>query len=97
MARFLSLVGLVAVGLRGAVAHPSMRVPSNTTGGMHIMDESPNFPYDPNTVAGCVWWYDNDGSISCKNMPKEWAITMEDFLAWVRTYITERLHATWRL
>lgn len=85
MARFLSLVGLAAVGLRGAAAFPSTPVFSNSTGEMHVMDESPNFPSDPNTISTCTWWWDNDGSISCKNMPAEWGISMANFLAWVRT------------
>lgn len=85
MARFLSLVGLAAVCLRGAAAFPSTPVFSNSTGEMHVMDESPNFPSDPNTISTCTWWWDNDGSISCKNMPAEWGISMANFLAWVRT------------
>lgn len=50
---------------------------------LSLMDETPNFPFDPNTVAPCTWWWDNDGSISCQNMPSEWGISLADFLRWV--------------
>lgn len=83
MGRLLSLVGLAAIGLRGVVALPSTRVLSNTTGEVHIMDESPKFPPAPNTIATCKWWWDNDGSIPCGHMPGEWGISIKDFLAWV--------------
>ncbi|KAH6874031.1 LysM domain-containing protein [Thelonectria olida] len=46
------------------------------------MDATPNMPYDPNTDPNCSWWWDNDGSIACKNMPGEWGITLADFLRW---------------
>jgi hypothetical protein len=65
-----------------------MRVVSNTTGEVHIMGESPNFPTAPDTIATCRWWWDNDGSIACKKMPAEWGISMANFLAWVGTYTT---------
>ncbi|KAK0385976.1 hypothetical protein NLU13_7150 [Sarocladium strictum] len=49
---------------------------------IHIMDETPNMPFDPNTEKTCVWWWDNDGSIACKDMPTEWGISMENWLRW---------------
>ncbi|KAG9250036.1 uncharacterized protein F5Z01DRAFT_630406 [Emericellopsis atlantica] len=39
-------------------------------------------PHDPDTNPDCSWWWDNDGSISCEDMPREWGISREDFLAW---------------
>lgn len=96
MARFLSLVGLAAVGLRSAAALPSVEVASNATGEMHIMDESPNFPSDPNTIVTCTWWWDNDGSISCQNMAAEWGISMANFLAWVRRFMARLSHVSHR-
>ncbi|KAL4920060.1 hypothetical protein BDW62DRAFT_199150 [Aspergillus aurantiobrunneus] len=47
-------------------------------------DETPNFPSDPDTTSYCTWWWDNDGSIPCSDMPAVWGITLEDFLRWVR-------------
>lgn len=47
-------------------------------------DETPNFPYDPDTTSYCTWWWDNDGSISCNDIPAVWGVTLEDFLRWVR-------------
>lgn len=81
MAHFFARAGLVALGLHGVLALPPRAVES---GAMHIMDQTPNMPFDPNTIATCTWWWDNDGSISCKNMPAEWGISMDNFLAWVR-------------
>ncbi|KAH7122762.1 hypothetical protein B0J11DRAFT_464848 [Dendryphion nanum] len=45
-------------------------------------DEKPGFPTDPNTVRSCTWWYDNDGSIPCNDMPAAWAISLETFRRW---------------
>ncbi|KAL4998532.1 hypothetical protein BDV10DRAFT_201217 [Aspergillus recurvatus] len=45
-------------------------------------DETPNFPYDPDTTSYCTWWWDNDGSIPCSDMPAFWGITLEEFLRW---------------
>ena len=50
--------------------------------GGQLMDERPQMPFDPNTNPDCAWWWDNDGSISCQNMPAEWGISLENFLAW---------------
>ncbi|EGY17220.1 LysM domain-containing protein [Verticillium dahliae VdLs.17] len=47
-----------------------------------LQDAKPAFPYDPNTIAKCSWWWDNEGQIPCANMPAEWGITMQDFLRW---------------
>ncbi|KAF2828938.1 hypothetical protein CC86DRAFT_286527 [Ophiobolus disseminans] len=82
MSRFLFLVGLAVVGTRSVAVFPSVRASSNTTGSVHIMDELPKFPSAPNTIMTCMWWWDNDASISCKNMPAEWGISMANFLAW---------------
>ncbi|KAF9894401.1 hypothetical protein FE257_007904 [Aspergillus nanangensis] len=67
------LAGLLALSLvlGGVEARPSL-----------LRDASPNSPSDPNTIATCTWWWDNDGSIACKDMPFEWGISMEDFLRW---------------
>ena len=46
------------------------------------MDENPRLPFEPDTDPDCTWWLDNDGSVSCQNVPYEWAISFNDFLAW---------------
>jgi hypothetical protein len=40
-------------------------------------------PYDPNTVSQCTWWWDNDGSIACKDIPSARGTTLADFRRWV--------------
>ncbi|KAL4860890.1 hypothetical protein BDV12DRAFT_204586 [Aspergillus spectabilis] len=35
-------------------------------------DKVPSFPYDPDTTSHCTWWWDNDGSIPCEEMPITW-------------------------
>ncbi|KAG9199588.1 hypothetical protein G6514_008350 [Epicoccum nigrum] len=45
-------------------------------------DEQPLLPYDPNTTEYCTWWYENDGSVACNDMPATWAITLEAFRRW---------------
>lgn len=61
--------------------------PHNNTGAhdgkMRLMDDRPNFPFDPNTIESCAWWWDHNGEIPCEEMPAEWGITMEEFLSWV--------------
>ncbi|KAF5126373.1 LysM domain-containing protein [Metarhizium anisopliae] len=39
-------------------------------------------PHDPNTVADCKWWIDNDGSNKCEDIPDNWGIDMVDWLMW---------------
>ncbi|KAL4869532.1 hypothetical protein BDV12DRAFT_196162 [Aspergillus spectabilis] len=39
-------------------------------------DEIPSFPYDPDTTPYCTWWWDNDGSIPCEDMPATWGISL---------------------
>jgi hypothetical protein len=46
-------------------------------------DEKPLLPYDPNTTKSCTWWFENDGSVACDDMPAAWAITLADFRRWV--------------
>jgi hypothetical protein len=46
-------------------------------------DEKPLLPYDPNTTESCTWWFENDGSVACDDMPAAWAITLADFRRWV--------------
>ncbi|KAF2473993.1 uncharacterized protein BDR25DRAFT_386910 [Lindgomyces ingoldianus] len=45
-------------------------------------DEKPALPFDPNTTPYCTWWYDNDGSIPCSQMPALWVISLDDFRRW---------------
>lgn len=71
-----ALIGIVYISGALAAARTRLR-----------RDEKPNFPYDPNTTSYCTWWWDNDGSISCKDMPAAWGITMEDFLRWVSSSV----------
>ena len=42
----------------------------------------PNFPFDPETSAWCTWWYDNDGSTPCEEIPMYWGITDEQWKRW---------------
>jgi hypothetical protein len=46
-------------------------------------DETPSMPYDPDTTSYCTWWWDNDGSIACNDIPSAWGITLADFRRWV--------------
>ena len=46
-------------------------------------DETPQLPYDPNTTQYCSWWWDNDGSVPCADIPAAWGITLADFQRWV--------------
>ncbi|KAJ8117941.1 hypothetical protein OPT61_g989 [Boeremia exigua] len=45
-------------------------------------DEKPLLPYDPNTTEYCTWWFENDGSVACTDMPATWAITLADLRRW---------------
>ncbi|KAH8178523.1 hypothetical protein LIA77_00042 [Sarocladium implicatum] len=64
----------------GASAAPRAR--SNETTAVHVMELKPNYPYDPNTISTCTYWWDNNGEIPCADMPGEWGISMEAFLRW---------------
>ncbi|KAK4195366.1 hypothetical protein QBC40DRAFT_259052 [Triangularia verruculosa] len=39
-------------------------------------------PYDPNTIAGCTWWHDNDGFISCDELLGFIGIPLDRFIIW---------------
>ncbi|KAK8101915.1 LysM domain-containing protein [Apiospora kogelbergensis] len=47
-----------------------------------IMDAKPNYPSDPNTTPFCSWWWDNDDSVPCADVPEAFDITMDDFVRW---------------
>ncbi|RYP13788.1 hypothetical protein DL765_006737 [Monosporascus sp. GIB2] len=49
---------------------------------MNIRDAVPHYPSYPNTTPYCSWWWDNDGSISCEEMPDAWGFTWDDFVRW---------------
>ncbi|KEY73173.1 hypothetical protein S7711_04139 [Stachybotrys chartarum IBT 7711] len=42
----------------------------------------PLYPVHSGTTPYCTWWWDNNGSIPCEDMPDAWLITREDFLRW---------------
>ncbi|KAH7190960.1 hypothetical protein BKA60DRAFT_471939 [Fusarium oxysporum] len=44
------------------------------------MDIDPNMPHDPDPE--CQFWWDNDGSLSCKDTPKAFKISLQDWLRW---------------
>lgn len=46
----------------------------------------PTMPYDPSTTAGCIWWWDNDGFLTCEERIETWGIEPEDFFLWVSAY-----------
>lgn len=46
-------------------------------------DWEPKYQHDPSTAPYCSWWYDNDGSITCKDIPASWDITLDYFRRWV--------------
>lgn len=48
-----------------------------------VRDEAPGMPFDPDTISTCSWWWDNDGSIACSDMPAEWGMSLKNFLLWV--------------
>lgn len=48
-----------------------------------VMDAKPNYPSDPNTTPYCSWWWDNDDSVHCEDIPEAFDITMDDFVRWV--------------
>jgi hypothetical protein len=86
---FHPVLMLLALASRDASAAPplvsTLVTPTPTPEpGYKIKDATPNYPFDPNTVASCTWWWDHDGSLSCEAMPREWGITLENFLKWVR-------------
>ncbi|KAF7558113.1 hypothetical protein G7Z17_g83 [Cylindrodendrum hubeiense] len=51
-------------------------------GRIKLQGVSPKYPSHPDTTKYCSWWWDNDGSVSCKDIPDTWSIRMEDFLRW---------------
>lgn len=71
--KYAALVG--AFGISGTFASPAYRLKR---------DETPHYLHDSATTKYCTWWWDNDGSVACKDMPSAWGISMDDFLRWVR-------------
>ncbi|OLN89002.1 LysM domain-containing protein-like protein 6 [Colletotrichum chlorophyti] len=80
---FALVAGLLANGLTPVMAAPAPASPAAEEFDMKLMGDVPSFPSDPNTTHYCSWWWDNDGSIPCANMPGEWGISLADFLRWV--------------
>jgi hypothetical protein len=52
-------------------------------GTLSQRDEVPTMPYDLDTTSYCTFWYDNDGSIPCAEMPDVWYTTLASFRRWV--------------
>ena len=42
----------------------------------------PSLQWDPDTVADCMGWYDNDGSLSCEEALDLFGVTPEEFHVW---------------
>ncbi|KAK4247525.1 hypothetical protein C7999DRAFT_14483 [Corynascus novoguineensis] len=71
--RRLVLLTAAASRLGSSLAAPS---------AVRVRDAVPNYPVAPDTTPYCSWWWDNDGSISCEDMPDIWDITLDDFVRW---------------
>lgn len=53
-------------------------------------DFAPALPYDANTSKYCTWWFDNNGThvLPCSLVPRHNGCTLQDFLRWVRRFLT---------
>ncbi|KAJ4169798.1 hypothetical protein NW754_005946 [Fusarium falciforme] len=80
VASFLSLPRDVAATWIPCRQFKNETAPQNIP--IKLMGTSPKYPSHPDTTKFCSWWWDNDGSIACKDMPDAWSISMEDFLRW---------------
>ncbi|KAL0929844.1 LysM domain-containing protein [Colletotrichum truncatum] len=76
----LLVCALTLLAARHAEAAPSNRYGLVERQGMGIRDVKPQYPHDP--YAGCRWWWDNDGSIACEDMPAEWGVSLETLISW---------------
>ncbi len=47
-----------------------------------VADAWPWLSYDPNTIAGCSFWYDNKGDRTCVSIRESWNISPETFSRW---------------
>jgi hypothetical protein len=80
--KYYALIMKQASRLSLVLAALAVRV---TLGQAHVAKrgETPGMPYDASTIAGCTYWYDNDGGISCRAMLSTFSITREQFEYWV--------------
>ncbi|KAL3470358.1 WSC domain-containing protein [Aspergillus californicus] len=44
--------------------------------------QTPNLQSDPDTIASCVEWYDNNEGLICEEARDYWGITAEHFTSW---------------
>ncbi|KAF7128461.1 hypothetical protein CNMCM5793_003191 [Aspergillus hiratsukae] len=53
-------------------------------GGLHFCagSQTPGLQWDPDTIASCVEWYDNNEGLTCEEARKYWGITPEQFTEW---------------
>jgi hypothetical protein len=77
-----STIPVMALSVLCLGAIPGMAAPGKAS--LRARGEVPEMPYDPNTVAGCTWWYDNDGFMSCDELLGFMGIPLDSFISWVR-------------
>ncbi|KLU90373.1 hypothetical protein MAPG_09335 [Magnaporthiopsis poae ATCC 64411] len=66
-----------------AVGAVLLALPAQVAGRVVVgRDAKPGLPSDPNTVASCSWWHDNDGSMSCSETVDFYALSLADFVYW---------------
>jgi len=49
---------------------------------LSLCDVLPNLPHDPATTPYCIWWVDNDSTISCTDFLATRNITIDNFVRW---------------
>ncbi|KAH7010891.1 uncharacterized protein B0I36DRAFT_257223 [Microdochium trichocladiopsis] len=72
---------LLSFGSFHALASP-LSAEQSASVDFHLLSDEPQMPYDENTIAECTWWYDNDGSVTCTNLLRNWGVPVADFLFW---------------
>jgi hypothetical protein len=81
-----SFTKLGACGL--VLAALSVEVVSSPSERLIRRDEKPTLPYDPQTIASCTWWWDNQGDLSCSELADSFGVTVAQFVQWVSHFLS---------
>lgn len=87
MALSASMLVTILMAVQAVLAAAQSRgrsVRHSPRSAMLLMDETPLYPYDPNTVSPCRFWWNNDGDQTCVAVAEGHDTTVAQFVIWVR-------------
>ncbi|KAK3384070.1 hypothetical protein B0T24DRAFT_688987 [Lasiosphaeria ovina] len=78
----LKFLYLLATFLIGTVASTSPSPRPKQFKPRNVANSIPQFPFDPNASRYCVWWFDSNGTWTCRDIEANLGVSVQDLLIW---------------